>query len=180
MLDKFRTYAIGLSAIVFIAGIAFYAYVSMGGGGGLFGERGAALTDVDFATLDYTGDDPAYLLCPADLCGTAVPDADAPVFNVPAQTLRRAVADFTDNMPTINTLRFDLARNQFDFTERLPGQSFPAAITVRILEGGRIASGLPRSRLVIYSRQPVGQSSKQDHRDRVERWLRLIEARLTG
>ncbi|NVJ69740.1 MAG: hypothetical protein HWE08_05265 [Alphaproteobacteria bacterium] len=173
MLEKFRSLAIGLCLLAIAAGLAAYFMVQMGSGEKLFGGGSGTLPPVEFESLTYDGTEPGYLLCPDDLCTTATANGPAPRFEVNARTLRLALADYTDNMPTIRTFRFDPAANQFDFTERLPGESFPAVLTVRILDKGPYAS-----ELVIYSRKPVGDNEPGEHEKRVNRWINLLTSRL--
>ncbi|WP_417464382.1 hypothetical protein [Kordiimonas sp.] len=175
MFEKFRSAAIGLSVLVILAGVGLYILVQTGGGDKLFGGKEGTLPPVDFATLSRAFDDPSYLLCDKELCKNAEVDGPAPQFEVDAQTLRLAIADYTDNMPTVRTFRFDPMANQFDFTERLPGESLPSVVTVRIIDKGNYAS-----ELVIFSRTPVGDSKAQHHEERVTRWIRMISSRLAG
>ncbi len=173
MLDKLRSLTVGLSLLVVVAGIAVYLFVQMGGGDRLFGEGDGNLPPVVFEDLAYKPVDVGYLMCPASVCPAAEADAEAELFQVGASELRRTVADFADDLPTIRTFRFDLVTSQFDFTERLPGQGFPAVITVKVLDDTPYSS-----KLVLYSRQPVGESTSMDHQERLERWVRTIRSRL--
>lgn len=173
MLEKFRSLAIGLCLIVIIFGLGAYVMVQTGGGEKLFGGSSGELPPVEFETLAYQGDEAGYLLCPDDLCQAANANGPAISFPVDAQKLRLAIADFSDNMPTIKLFRFDPAANQFDFTERLPGESLPAVLTVRVLPGDNYSSAL-----AIYSRKPVGESEEGEHEKRVSRWVRLLNSRL--
>ncbi|WP_262691953.1 hypothetical protein [Kordiimonas aestuarii] len=173
MFEKFRSAALALSVFVILLGIGAYVMVQMGGGDKLFGGKDGSLPPVDFGTLDRSFDDPSFLLCAKDVCPNADVDGPAPRFEVDAQALRLAIVDFADNMPTVSTFRFDPMNNQFDFTERLPGESLPSVITVRITDVDGYTSTL-----AIYSRTPVGNSSAADHEKRVTRWLRMIETRL--
>ncbi|WP_417459854.1 hypothetical protein [Kordiimonas sp.] len=175
MFEKFRSAAIGLSVLVILAGVGLYILVQTGGGDKIFGGKEGTLPPVDFHALNRAFDDPSYLLCSKDLCANAEVDGPAPRFEVDAQTLRLALADYTDNMPTVRTFRFDPMANQFDFTERLPGESLPSVVTVRIIDKGNYAS-----EMVIYSRTPVGDSNAEDHEERVTRWIRMISSRLVN
>ncbi|WP_417451870.1 hypothetical protein [Kordiimonas sp.] len=173
MFEKFRSAAIGVSVFVILLGIGAYMMVQMGGGDKLFGGKGGSLPPVDFATLERSFDEPSFLLCDRDICPNAEVDGPAPRFEAKAQTLRLAIVDFADNMPTVRTFRFDPANNQFDFTERLPGESLPSVITVQIRDIDGYSSAL-----MVYSRTPVGDSAAEEHEERVTRWLRMIESRL--
>ena len=169
MLDRFRSLAVGLSLIVLVGLLGLYFIVQLGGGEDVFGGSEGNLPPVDFTSLDYSPEDNGYLLCPPEACGAAIADRVSPVFPVDAGQLRQVFADFADSNPTISTFRFDLVSNQFDFTERLPGQTFPAVVTVKIIRVDAY-----NATAAIYSRQPVGSSVKEDHIDRVDRWLRVL------
>ena len=170
MIDRFRSLVVGLSLIVLMGLVALYLIVQIGGGEDVFGEAEGSLPAVDFATLDYSVEDNGYLLCPANMCQNGIPDGPGPIFQMDAGHLRQQFVNYADSNPTIKTFRFNLPANQFDFTERLPGQIFPAVITVKIL-----AVDAYTSTAAIYSRQPVGDSEKQDHADRVARWLKILK-----
>lgn len=169
MIDRFRSLVVGLSLIVLMGLVALYLIVQIGGGEDIFGEADGSLPAIDFATLDYSTEDNGFLLCQPSLCANAVPDGPGPVFQMDAGRLRQQFADLADSNPTIKTFRFNLPANQFDFTERLPGQTFPAVITVKVIEMDAYTSTV-----ALYSRQPVGDSKKQDHADRVARWIKLL------
>lgn len=173
MLDRFRSFIIGLSLLVIMALMAMYFIVAVGSGEEIFGDKDGTLPKVDFATLIYSPDFTGYLACDADRCPNSVADSPPPVFEIGAPALRQFLVDFADARPTVDVFRFDLPANQFDFTERLPGQTFPAVITVKI-----ISIDAYRSTALLYSRQPVGDSDKQDHSDRVVRWLAMIRNQL--
>ena len=173
MLEKFRSAVIGASMIVVLLGVAAYLFVSMGGGSKLFGDGGGSLDPVDFAAMSYDTPDTGFLLCDLELCGNAIPDGSSAAFTATESALRLALIDFTEEMPTIRTLNLDIINNQFEFAERLPGTQYPAVISAKIYGA---ADG--SSRLALYSYQPVGDSTEQDHEDRITRWLRMIEARL--
>ncbi len=175
MLEKFRSLAIGLCLFVIVIGLAVYFMVQIGGGDSIFGDEGGTLEVVEFETLPFEGDDTGYLLCPATLCKAAVANGPAARFQVDARTLRLALADYVDNMPTIRTYKFDPVKNQFDFLERLPGESIPAVLTVRILDIDGFSSAL-----VIYSRKPIGDSKPGEHEKRVTRWLTILTSRLAA
>jgi len=173
MFEKVRSAIIGISLIVVMVGIGAYVMVQMGSGESLFGGRGGSLPPVEFKALERPYDEASFLLCDKEMCANAATDGPAPRFEVDAQTLRLALIDFADNMPTVNTFRFDPVANQFDFTERLPGESLPSVITVRIIDVDGYSS-----KVAVYSRTPVGDSNAASHEERVTRWLRMIESRL--
>lgn len=169
MLDKFRSFIIGLSLLVVLALVALYFIVVIGSGEDVFGDKDGTLPKVNFETLAYNPDQNGYLACGPDYCPNAVADSPAAVFEMGAPALRQFLVDFADAQPMVDVFRFDLPSNQFDFTERLPGQTFPAVVTVKII-------GLDpySSTALFYSRQPVGDSEKSDHVDRVTRWQLML------
>ncbi|WCL54997.1 hypothetical protein [Gimibacter soli] len=173
MIDRFRQIAIFVSLIVVVGLVVLYMMVQMGGGDTLFGDREGNLEPVDFATLAYMPDQNGFLMCDEATCTAAAADGPTLRFEADAARLRQVLADFTDDNPTVRTHRFDLATSQFDFLERLPGADFPAVVTVQVIDMGPGLSGL-----VMYSRQPIGDSSKADHADRMARWSRMLNERL--
>lgn len=169
MLDKFRSFIIGLSLLVVLALVGLYFIVVIGSGEDVFGDKDGSLPKVDFGTLIYNADQNGYLACSPDYCPNAVADSPAALFEMSAPTLRQFMVDFADAQPMVDIFRFDLPTNQFDFTERLPGQTFPAVVTVKI-----IGTDPYSSTALLYSRQPVGDSEKSDHADRVARWQLML------
>jgi len=179
MLDKFRSFALGASIIIIILGIGAYLMIRMNGGESLLGAREGSLPAVNFSALDYTADQPGYLMCDPAVCPSATPDEAGVAFTVSRQKLRRTLVSFTDNTPTIRTLRMDIIHNQFDFTERLPGESFPSVIAVRIL-GTPAGDKAETASLALYSYSPMGSVTSPDHKARLQRWVRMIKARLNS
>lgn len=173
MLTKIRSLLLGLSLMTVAALLALYLYVQMGKGEAIFGGSEGTLPPTDFTTLDHPNTQEGYLLCPDDLCAKAMSDGPAPRFNVDAQKLRQAIVDFADGMPTIRTHKFDIRTSQFDFLERLPGETMPTVISVRILPDTAYTS-----KLAIYSYKPIGELGRESHAERVERWVRLINSHL--
>ncbi|WP_262694216.1 hypothetical protein [Kordiimonas aquimaris] len=169
MLDRFRSIVVGLSMIVLLGLVGLYLFVQVGGGEELFGDNEGSLPVVDFRTLEYSDADNGYLLCSPELCEKAQPDGPSPIFQMDAGRLRQLFADFSDSNPTIKTFRFNLPASQFDFTERLPGETFPAVVTVKI-----ISLDAYTSTAAIYSRQPIGDSNRSDHVERVSRWIKIL------
>ncbi|MCJ9428455.1 hypothetical protein [Kordiimonas marina] len=173
MLERFRSLVIAVSLIVVMAGLAAFFLTQMGGGSKLFGEKQGSLSPTDFETLAYTPDKAGYLLCSPSLCKNAEADGNSELFDISARRLTQLVADFADQMPTVKTIKVDLANSQFDFTERLPGQSYPSVVSVRVVKTGQLSSAM-----AIYSYQPVGKSTSKDHEERVERWIHQLRSRL--
>ncbi len=175
MLTKIRSLLLGLSLITVAGLLALYLYVQMGKGEAIFGGSDGTLPPTDFASLIHPSGDNGYLLCPTELCRNAEADGPAPLFEVGATILRQAIVDFTDDMPTIRTHRFDIRTSQFDFLERLPGEHLPTVISIRVLPDTAYTS-----RLAIYCTKPIGDIGRESHSERVERWVRLIGSRLNS
>jgi len=165
MLEKFRSYLLLISFIVIALGLMLYVYILAKGEGDMFGGEGT-LEPTSFETLTYTVEDSGYLLCDASLCSQADADGNAEPFSVDAGRLRQVVADYSDSMPTVRVHNFDFRKSQYDFLERLPGETFPAVVSVRILPVTAYSS-----KLAFYSYKPVGSASAESHQERAERWL---------
>ncbi|NVJ99465.1 MAG: hypothetical protein HWE25_15035 [Alphaproteobacteria bacterium] len=175
MLEKFRSLAIGLCLIVILAGLGAYFMVQLGGGENIFGGKSGDLPPVEFETLTFESGDAGYLLCSQETCPAAIANGPSARFPVSAQKLRLAVADYADAMPTARTFRFDPIQNQFDFTERQPGQALPTVVTVKIQELNAYESAL-----AIYSRKPVGDDSAEDNEKLVNRWISVLMSQIAG
>ena len=120
---------------------------------------------VDFATIDTTGRENAYLVCPPGLCGQD-PDRESPVFPVPATDLRNQWFEMIGNQPLTDWIASDEAIQQYDFLQRTPLMRYPDTITVRFipLEEGR-------STVAIYSRSHYGRSDFGVNQERIDGWL---------
>ena len=173
MIEKLRSYLLMLSFIVIMGGLMLYMYVlASGDGGSLFGDGEGTLQPTNFETLAYNIGDNGYLLCDADLCANASADGSAEIFTISASQLVQLVADHSDVTPTVDTHNFDFRKNQFDFLERLPGETFPTVITVRVLPVNAFSS-----KMAIYSHKPVGSNSRETNQERTERWVSLLQER---
>lgn len=169
MLDKIRSALIGISLFVILALGGLYMYVQIKGGESFFGNNDGTLEATDFQTLVHPNDHNGFLVCSPDICPKAEIDEIPETFQISASKLRQLVADFTDNYSNINTLSFNFGTNQFEFTEKLPGKPFPTVISVKINELTPYSS-----QLIIYAYKPVGDSSRQQNRETVERWISLL------
>lgn len=164
--------AVGLLTVAMGAGVILYSDRLN------LGSSGAAntLPIVNFTTLETTSADPSYLACPELLCPSADPDERTPTYTVSVSLLRDALIDFIDASPGLETHRIDLPKGQFDFLAyTVGGSSFvrktiPDVVTVRFFD-----IGPQRSSLAIYSRTPIGEPKKGEHRERVELWLRQLD-----
>jgi len=175
MLEKIRSILLFLSVFVIAGGLMLYIYVLSKGDGEIFGGGSGTLPATKFTALTYQSGDKGYLLCDQTLCSNAEADGNSEPFNVSSSRLRQIVADYSDEMPTVETRNFDFKNNQFEFLERMPGETYPTVIVVRIQAGGSYSS-----KLVIYSFKPVGSSTHEDHQDRIERWLEQLRKRADG
>jgi len=175
MIEKIRSYLLMLSFIVIAGGLMLYMYVLASGDNSLFGDSDGNLQPVDFETLAYAIGDDGHLLCDAGFCGQASADGGAEIFNIGASRLRQLIADFSDNQPTIETHNFNFAKNQFDFLERLPGETFPTVIAVRIEPINAFSSNL-----MLFAYKPVGSNSRESNQQRAERWMANLQDRATA
>lgn len=166
MLDKIRSTLLLTSFLVIAGGLMLYVYILAKGDGDIFGAGDGTLEPTDFTTLSYSLADNGYLLCDAEECPNAESNGNAERFLVDAGRLRQIVADYADLMPTVRTHSFDFRRSQFDFLERLPGETYPTVVVVRILPDGRL-----NSKLVYYSYKPIGNSTADEHQERAQRWI---------
>lgn len=139
-------------------------------------EASHKLTSVDFTTLATVPTDPSYLACPELLCPSADPDERTPTYAVSASILRDSLIDFIDASPGLETHRIDLPKAQFDFLAYTRGGSafvrktIPDVVTVRFFD-----ISPHRSSLAIYSRTPIGEAKKGEHKERVQLWLRQLD-----
>lgn len=173
MIDRIRRYIFWICGGVILFGALGYIFVLTGSGSSFFGDSEGTLKPTDFNSLSFTSSDNGYLLCDQSLCRSA--EASAPMANLPAnlRSVRLNLADFADDSPTIRFRSFDPVSNQFEFTERSPGRPLPAIISIKLIEGPNQTTNL-----AIYSYQPIGRSNKDDHKRRIERWLKIIGNRL--
>lgn len=175
MLDKLRNYLLMISFIVIAGGLMLYVYVLAKGEGGMFGGQQGTLEPVSFEALTHAPGNGGYLLCDQSMCTEAEADRNAEIFNVDGARVRAAIADYADNMPTIRLHNYDFRKNQFDYLERLPGDTYPAVISIRVLDGDRYSS-----KLAIFSNKPVGNNVSEENAERVARWLAELHRRTDG
>jgi len=175
MIEKIRSYLLTISFIVIAGGLMLYMYIlASGDGSSLFGDKEGTLQATNFEALVYQSDDKGHLRCDADMCTKANADAGAEIFNVGAGKLRQIVADHSDDAPLVETYNFDFRKNQFDFLERLPGETFPTVISVRISPVNAFSS-----KMALYVYKPVGSNSRETMEEKAERWISLLQQRAT-
>lgn len=123
---------------------------------------------VDFATIDTTGRENTYLVCPPDLCGQE-PDHASPVFDFPATELRNIWFSMIGNEPRTDWVASNEEIQQYDFLQRTRLMRFPDTITVRflVLDEGR-------STLAIFSRSHYGRKDFGVNRERIDGWLAAL------
>ncbi len=134
----------------------------------LFGP--ADLGPVTFETLVRRKSPNDALACPPGLC-PAISDLVAPVYPVPAQALRQALAEVLKREERLQRVASDDAAMTDRYVQRSKLLHFPDTITVRFLDrpGGT-------STVALYSRSQLGHSDLGINRARIERWLAALTA----
>ena len=123
---------------------------------------------VDFATIDTTGRENTYLVCPPGLCGQD-PDRASPEFAIPATELRNRWFSMIGNEPLTDWIASDEEIQQYDFLQRTPLMRYPDTITVRFLSLDE-----ERSTLAVYSRSHYGRKDFGVNRERIDGWLEAL------
>ncbi len=123
---------------------------------------------VDFATIDTTGRENTYLVCPPGLCGQE-PDRQSPVFALPATDLRNIWFSMIGAEPRTDWVATDEEIQQYDFIQRTRLMRFPDTITVRFLPLDE-----NRSTLAIFSRSHYGRKDFGVNRERIDGWLAVL------
>jgi uncharacterized protein (DUF1499 family) len=134
---------------------------------GLFGRPD--LGTVDFATLKRRTTPNDALICPRDICPQAQPDAEPPVFPVPAARLRSLVSEVALAEPGTSLLDRDPQQDRYLVRTRF--MRFPDTVVVQVFDRGQDASTL-----ALYSRSQIGRSDFGVNRRRLERWVARIGA----
>ncbi len=125
---------------------------------------------IEFKTLKRAPRPNQYLVCPPDLC-TETPDAVSPVYDVTDAVLKKAWLALMAEQPRTAQVGLSPDTSQYDFVQRSNWIRFPDTITVKF-----IALPPDRSTLAIYSRSHYGYSDWGVNRQRIEGWLKSIEA----
>lgn len=172
MLDRFRSALMTMSAFVFVAGVALYAYVSMGGNP-FGGDDGGSLTPTNFSALRYESPSKnAYALCAPSVCPMAIPDGDGVPAPVTMATLRARLASYIDSEPLTSLFNFDFTGNQFTLLERDAKGPTAAVVDIKLSEN---TTGLSDDVVInIYSYRPLDDSAIGEHEDRVLKLLRIL------
>ena len=166
MLDTIRKVALVVSLLVIGGGLAFYFYTATGGGSDW---ADGSLEPVRFATLQHDPSDKAYLICSNVACGSTEADRESLFLEAPLTSVRRALTDLVDREARYQMLSFDVAGNQFEIGERIPGKPFFGIVSVLLLPYGE-----NRTEVVVYAYQPVGSHSKGDNVSRANEVLDAV------
>ncbi len=173
MLDQIRGYIFWICGGVVLIGVIAYIFAITGSGTSFFGDSNGTLEPTNFKALNFSLSENGYLLCSKDICPNAKANGQLANFPGDIRRLRLILADFADDNPTIRFRSFNPVTNQFEFSERSPGHPLPAVISIKLIE---VAN--KKTEMAIYTYQPIGDSSLDDHKNRINRWLRLISNRL--
>ena len=131
-------------------------------------QSNAGASPLSFANLERRSTPNDYLVCPPDHCARADSDHRAPVFELPASALTRAVRSIVADAPRTELFYSDDTR--IVAVQRTRVFRFPDRIDVEI-----IPLGLNRATLAIYSRARYGFYDFGVNRRRVEGWLNALD-----
>lgn len=171
-IEKIRAYILTISLLIVGLGVVAWFYVSGDNNPAIKGLHSGNLQAINFETL--VPDRDGYLMCAPDFCAEGAGNIHSKRYMVSRAELSQALFSYTDNNAAINTFRRDLGAWKFDFTERVITEKFPHVITIQLVNLSPTESSLN-----IYSRSELGSSKAEIHKDRVERWLRYVEASLS-
>ncbi|UTW54863.1 hypothetical protein [Kordiimonas sp. SCSIO 12610] len=175
MLERIRGYIFWVCGGVVLLGALGYIFALTGSGQSLFGSNDGTLEPTNFAQLTFSTNENGYLLCNKSTCPNANPNNIAARFLSNIRSIRLNLADYADNNPLVRLRSFDPTNNQFEFLERSPGRPYPAIVSIKLTEAPNQATDI-----AIYTYQPIGNSTPDDHKDRVEKWLRVLTNRLAN
>ena len=159
----------------FLWGIVVLALAAVAAGWWTWGRGDGAVANPlpDFATLRLADTPNQYLVLPAGFDAEATPQAASPVFDVPVQRLEQVALEIIRSRPRTVEVAADTARRAYAFVQRTPVMRFPDTVTIRFVDQGGGSSSI-----AVYSRSKFGKSDFGANRERVERWLAAIQARL--
>ncbi len=130
----------------------------------------ADLGRVDFATLERPPTPNHYLACPEGLCVNAQLDLASPVYSRSAMQLQVIAREAWSDEPGLEMVASNPELFQDRYVQRTTIMRFPDTISVRFVEmEGNTAS------LAIYSRSQIGRSDLGVNKERVQRWLSLLD-----
>lgn len=171
MLERARTWLIGLSLVIVFAGLGYVFF----GGGETPGGNAGLLEPTNFQTLTHGPDSEitGFLLCASSLCEKSIIDGPAPTYTTSPSKVMAAIGEYADTIPFIRTHTVDLGQFQLEFLERLPSEISPSVVVVRLTQ-----TSLGQTVVNLYSYKPLGDSERSDHEDRVQRWVKALDDRL--
>ena len=132
----------------------------------------ADLGEVDFATLERRDTPNDALACLPEFCA-APADVPAPVFARPFGDVFLSIQDAVVHEPGLEQVDADAGQGTLRFVQRSRLLGFPDTINVKVVptkEGG--------TAVLLYSRSQIGRSDMGVNRARIERWIRMIAARV--
>lgn len=163
------------AGLIIAAAVLFAAAFVVLGPERIWAQFGPAdLGDVDFATLQRRPSPNDALACLPQFCA-AKADVAAPVFTKPFGDVFRAIEDAVVHEPRLEEVSADAGQGTLRFVQRSRLMGFPDTINVKVLpttDGG--------SAVLIYSRSLIGKGDMGVNRQRVERWVKLIESEIGG
>jgi uncharacterized protein (DUF1499 family) len=128
---------------------------------------------IEFATLVRPSTPNSYLVCPADRCAVAA-DEPGPVYSVSAAELFERIRAILSAEPRTRVAQDQPERLRLVLVQRSRIFRFPDTVTVQLFplpDGGLT--------LAMYSHSNYGRSDLGVNKERVRRWLGLIEAEAT-
>lgn len=130
------------------------------------------LGPVAFETLERRTSPNDALACPDAVCA-ATADITTTLYPVPAKDLRAAFAPVIAMEPRIDIIASDDTTMTDRYIQRSATLGFPDTIVVQFFDR---ADG--QSTLALYSRSQLGQSDLGANKQRIERWLEKLAARV--
>ncbi len=130
-------------------------------------DRPAPQERVDIAALRPPLPQPSFLACPPGYCA-AHPAMTTPIFALPWRRLRDEWTSMIAAEPRV--VRVESQGRRLVYIQHSPAFRFPDIVTVEF-----VALGPDRSGIALYSRSRYGRNDFGKNRERVERWLGLLE-----
>jgi hypothetical protein len=128
---------------------------------------------VDFTAVTRARSGNDALICPPGLCGGVPVDAASPVFAVPVERLKAAVAALDAADPDLTLLERSPDGAQERYLARTKLMRYPDTINVRY-----VALDEGRSALALHSRSQIGRRDFGVNRMRLEGWLASLAREL--
>ncbi len=153
----------GLAAIALVAGVrVFMSRPDQ--------DQLAPQERVDIAALRPPLPQPSFIACPPGYCAAARPEQTTPAFAVPWQQLRDDWIKMIAAEPRVVPMEARSKARRLVYIQHSAVFCFPDIVTVEF-----VALGPDRSGIALYSRSRYGRGDFGKNRERVERWLRLLE-----